>query len=433
MAPGADEIWSRDFGPGRDPRLELRRWDTQADLPAMVNSAVVAELSLSDAEDEQAFELNTGGNEYQGGVYFHAARSDDDGAGRHVDRWQILSPLRGQPTGAADLSRHVQQTFRRRRLAQARNADHRRRVIPKPAGPEQIVYGDKVIAVRNQRRTETWPPNGGLQYVANGEIGSVVGAYRARDKDFTPVDLKVEFGSQAGVQYTYRRRELDGDTASIPLELAYAITVHKSQGSEFRTVILVLPNPCPLLSRELLYTALTRQRDRLVVLHQGDLGKFRDYASALESETARRYTNLFLAPTPVLVRGRFYEKGLIHLTDSGELVRSKSELVIANKLFQVGVDFVYERPFAGLDGVVVHPDFTVTSKYSGETFYWEHLGMLTKQSYRDDWEKKLAWYRRQGVTPVDDGGPGQLIITADDAKGGLDSQRITQIIERVIS
>ena len=42
-----------------------------------------------------------------------------------------------------------------------------------------------------------------------------------------------------------------------------------SQGSEFSTVILVLPNPCRLLSRELLYTALTRQKDRVVILHQG--------------------------------------------------------------------------------------------------------------------------------------------------------------------
>ena len=57
--------------------------------------------------------------------------------------------------------------------------------------------------------------------------------------------------------------------ANAVLELAYALTVHKSQGSQFGTVILVLPNPCHLLSRELLYTALTRQKDRIVILHQG--------------------------------------------------------------------------------------------------------------------------------------------------------------------
>jgi len=46
-------------------------------------------------------------------------------------------------------------------------------------------------------------------------------------------------------------------------ETCYAITVHKSQGSEFRHTVLILPEePCPVLSRELLYTALTRSRER---------------------------------------------------------------------------------------------------------------------------------------------------------------------------
>ena len=42
-----------------------------------------------------------------------------------------------------------------------------------------------------------------------------------------------------------------------------ALTIHKAQGSEFELVILVLPNPCRLLSRELIDTALTRQRLRV--------------------------------------------------------------------------------------------------------------------------------------------------------------------------
>ena len=54
------------------------------------------------------------------------------------------------------------------------------------------------------------------------------------------------------------------------LELAYAVTVHKAQGSEFGLCLLVLPRESRILSRELLYTALTRQRDRIVILHQGD-------------------------------------------------------------------------------------------------------------------------------------------------------------------
>jgi len=53
-----------------------------------------------------------------------------------------------------------------------------------------------------------------------------------------------------------------------PLELAYALTIHKAQGSEFGMTFVVIPNPCRLLSRELLYTALTRQREQVVLFHQ---------------------------------------------------------------------------------------------------------------------------------------------------------------------
>ena len=80
--------------------------------------------------------------------------------------------------------------------------------------------------------------------------------------------LEVEFSSQPGFKYDFTSRDF-GEEGNAVLELAYALTVHKSQGSEFGTVILVLPNPCRLLSRELLYTALTRQKDRIVILHQG--------------------------------------------------------------------------------------------------------------------------------------------------------------------
>jgi hypothetical protein len=69
--------------------------------------------------------------------------------------------------------------------------------------------------------------------------------------------------------YTFGKKDF-GEEGDAPLELAYAITVHKAQGSEFGTVIVVLPDPCRVLSRELLYTALTRQKDRVVLLVQGE-------------------------------------------------------------------------------------------------------------------------------------------------------------------
>ncbi|HLG68078.1 MAG TPA: ATP-dependent RecD-like DNA helicase, partial [Acidimicrobiales bacterium] len=130
-------------------------------------------------------------------------------------------------------------------------------------------------------------------YIANGEIGMAIGYYwrnedRRRGLDFR-WKLEVEFSSQPSFKYDFTDRDF-GEEGSPVLELAYALTVHKSQGSEFGTVILVLPNPCRLLSRELLYTALTRQKDRVVILHQGPRSELRKYSSDDRSETARRLT-----------------------------------------------------------------------------------------------------------------------------------------------
>ena len=154
-------------------------------------------------------------------------------------------------------------------------------------------------------------------------MGSVVGEYRPRSQDWVPRNLRVEFSTQTGAAYRFRRQELDGDASSSPLELAYAITVHKAQGSEFGLVLLVLPNPCRLLSRELLYTALTRQQGRLVILHQGDFLDLKDFSDNRRSETARRLTNLFGPPAPVAIDGVFLEDRLIHHTKRGEAVRSE--------------------------------------------------------------------------------------------------------------
>ena len=173
--------------------------------------------------------------------------------------------------------------------------------IVTPMGGEQIVYGDKVINLVNTNPALPWNrhrhvyPDKPDAYIANGEIGMTVGYYwrkqdRERKRDFR-WKLEVEFSSQPGFKYDFTAKDF-GEEGNMVLELAYALTVHKAQGSEFGIVILVLPNPCRLLSRELLYTALTRQKDRVLILHQGPRSELLKYSSDDRSETARRLTNL---------------------------------------------------------------------------------------------------------------------------------------------
>ena len=274
-----------------------------------------------------------------------------------------------------------------------------------------------------------------LEYVANGEIGVVTGPFKGRGKNIPLDRLEVEFTTQKGTGYKFWMNELGGDDDASVLELAYAVTVHKSQGSEFGQTFVILPNPCRVMSRELLYTALTRQRDHVTLLTQGQLADLRQYASAAHSETASRITNLFTAPSPVEVDGRYLEAGLIHHALKGHAVRSKSELTIADRLFSNKIDYQYEQPLDMPDGTRRLPDFTVIDDTTGTSYYWEHLGMLQRPSYRRQWQRKLAWYRSHGILPHDEGGGpnGTLIITQDGDDGSISSPQIQTLIDELFT
>jgi hypothetical protein len=242
----------------------------------------------------------------------------------------------------------------------------------------------------------------------------------------------VEFSSQQGFTYDFYGSDFreEGEAA---LELAYALTVHKSQGSQFKLVILVLPEGHPILSRELIYTALTRHQDRVVVMHQGPRTLLKEFAAPHRSETSRRMTNL-LQPCKMLefpqTKGSvFLQEGLIHRTSTGIAVRSKSELYIYDALCHAGYPPEYEKPLT-LGGSTRYPDFTIEDEISGRYIYWEHLGMLERSDYRRSWETKLAWYRANGILPVEEGGgpKGILVTTTESSTNGFDSTTVHKII-----
>ena len=144
-------------------------------------------------------------------------------------------------------------------------------------------------------------------------------------------------------------------------------------------------------------------------------------------------TNLFFEPRPVEVSGKFFEEGLIHRTIHGEFVRSKSEVVIANILHGMKIDYEYEKELR-IDGESRFPDFTIEDSESGRIFYWEHCGMLGVPEYKRRWQRKLEWYRARGILPHEQGGGerGTLIVTEDDRHGGIDSARISQLVQQLI-
>lgn len=121
----------------------------------------------------------------------------------------------------------------------------------------------------------------------------------------------------------------------------------------------------------------------------------------------------------------------MHRTKRGELVRSKSEVIIADLLHELNVTYDYEVPFTGDDGRTVRPDFTITTDI-GTTVLWEHLGMLGDPRYEAKWKQKRAWYAANGVLPHDEVGARKATLVVTDDVHGVDSQVWLQLARKAL-
>jgi hypothetical protein len=374
--------------------LEVRFWRTPEELRELLGTLFVSALSLENPADVTGFNASLGLTP-EGYVPWQ----DHSGA----ENWQLLSPVRAQPYGVTDLNRWVQRRFRATQLRYGREP------WGLAFGDEEIVTSDKVILTRNGK-TKGWDKGAIEEYLANGEVG--VMAFK-RGERF----LNACFTGRDGQRFAYYASQFPTGGGG-PLELAYALTVHKAQGSEFRTVFVVLPQRSRLMSRELLYTALTRSRNRMVLLVEGSDASFLyDLTRPERSETARRNTNLFVPGLRDTSDGVPYAEHLIHRTTRGEFVRSKSELAIANHLHSLKLPYLYERELPGTaDKDKLRPDFSFIDD-AGDLIIWEHLGMLDRPDYAAGWDWKRKWYARNGFEL------GRNLFTTDEI-GGLDMRSV---------
>jgi hypothetical protein len=390
-SPNDDEMLSA-VSKGYDKGdLEVHFWNSPDELHNILEKRMMDLLSL-DESDKSYISFN---------ISLGIPKSDDC----DPENWQILSPVRMQRFGTRELNRVIQRKYRKGLIELARHGYNSAR----PFGDEDIVYTDKVIQIINSPRSgwNNGPTNG---YVANGEVGYVANTSKGKKRSSDSLDI--QFSTQPERSYRYYRREVDEN-----LELAYAITVHKAQGSDFKTVFLILPQKAGTLSRELLYTGLTRFKKKLVLLIEKDITPLKLYRKMQQSETMLRNTNLFEPIVrPEGVRTLYPEK-LIHRTLTGELVRSKSEVIVANVLTKLGIDYKYEEILEVAPHDFRLPDFTISFK--GKTYYWEHLGMLNVESYKKEWEQKKKWYQKNNLI-------SQVITSEDGPDGSIDSLEIEQ-------
>jgi ATP-dependent exoDNAse (exonuclease V) alpha subunit len=386
--------------------VSIRFWSTPEELQRHLLDQFVIHMGLKDTNDVSGFNNALGLNE-NGWL--------DQKSQNTAEHFQILSPVRMHAYGVNELNRWVHQHFRYDQLSKAR----KRWAVS--LGDEELVVSDKVIQLINEERS--WychdTKETGETYLANGEVGVVSSEYKP--KGAGKPCLRAVFAGRSGVTFSYWPWS---DSQTAPLQLAYALTVHKAQGSDFDFVFVVIPKHCRNLTRELLYTGLTRARQHLVLLIEGDslqvINEFQNH-----SDTANRNTNLFCIAIRAEGGGVPYAEHLIHRTERGELVRSKSELVIANLLHHHELIYHYEKPLKLSSGHWIHPDFSFSDP-AGDPIVWEHLGMMAKKEYSDGWNRRKAQYLASGFVT------GENLFTSEDGPdGSLDAQKLAEIAVRI--
>ncbi len=396
--PNDDEILSNIASGYNQGDLEVHMWKNASDLHRLLLERMNALLGLDRSGNHlKAFNKSLGVSESKEG---------------NAEKWQILSPVRMHTYGTREINRLIQGKYRGGLIRLANSGGQ----YPRPFGDEQLVRFDKVIQIVNRKR-KTYGPRSYDGYVANGEVGIIANTYKGKGKNRSEDYLVVRYSTQQDV-YCYKRQEVKEN-----LELAYAITVHKSQGSDFDIVFLIIPQQARNLSRELLYTGLTRFREKLVLFVEGDISTLREFRKPKNSITLLRNTNLFQPIVRQDVDIPHPEK-LIHRTLTGEMVRSKSEVVVANILTKLGISYEYEKPIVFAPNDFRIPDFTI--EFKGRTYYWEHLGMIDLPAYRKEWERRKKWYESHGLLD-------KVITSQDGPDGSIDSKEIERIaIERIL-
>lgn len=113
-------------------------------------------------------------------------------------------------------------------------------------------------------------------------------------------------------------------------------------------------------------------------------------------------------------------------TDRGERVRSKSEKIIADKLYRENIPYRYEYPLEIPYVGTIYPDFTILDEVNRRNIIFEHFGLMNDESYANNAIFKLQTYAREGYILGDN-----LFITMESSERPLDSRMVDGIIKQI--
>ena len=360
------------------PGLTIKHWRTREELDASLMETITGTLPTGTDEEgipippRQAFNRMLG-------LYDNGYVNNQDFAFHDrlkLDGIQCLAPYRGGNGGTVTVNSSVQTRFRKQ--------DDSSELTP-------FYHSDKVIQTSNYYTG--WGKERKLA-LSNGSIG-IFTEGRSGRKYYFP-DAERPFS------------HLDDEN----LDLAYAITVHKAQGSDFEHVLLIIPERLTLLTKELVYTALTRSRERLTIFLQKTETNLLEVARS-RSSLLNRNTSIFDAPA---------DNKSGYQPRKGVFVKSRIEYIIYKALEKSGLDFKYEEQLTLTKRTyAIKPDFTIHFK-DGSRIFWEHLGKLDCRKYSRDWQGRLRDFTEHGHLDA--------VVTTDDLEGIVD-EKIDKVIQDI--
>jgi len=112
------------------------------------------------------------------------------------------------------------------------------------------------------------------------------------------------------------------------------------------------------------------------------------------------------------------------ITERGERVRSKSEKIIADKLYMLGIPYRYEYPMMLPGNVRIYPDFTILKMPERKEVYLEHFGMMDDEEYVGNVMYKLDTYEKNGIYPGD-----RLFFTHETGRTPLNTRTLDGMLK----
>ena len=155
-----------------------------------------------------------------------------------------------------------------------------------------------------------------------------------------------------------------------------------------------------------LYNSLNPARKSLVVSRVIDKDKF-----------IQQWINLKAPSTNT------YQKNDNNVTFQGEQVRSKSEVLIADRLEKLKIPYKYEFPLTLKSGKIIYPDFTLLHPQTMQVFYLEHFGMVDDSYYANSMVRKLNDYAKNDIFPGK-----QLLVTFETKDSPLNTNNVEALL-----